>query len=410
MARRIAYRSLGTFEFLAREETDEFFFLEINPRVQVEHTVTEEVAGVDLVRAQLLVAQGASLAEAGADGPASANSDDALTPPPRGCAVQLRLTAESVHAGWSVSVGRIASFGFPGGNGVRIDTALVHGAPAVVGADFDALLAKIVVRGATWGEVVAKAARALRETRVEGVNTNLDALRGIVASEDFREVRCDTTWLEAKMDEVLRVGREISREAKKKAGQQDGSSASSSAANLTGSSSSAVVLRKGDAWKLTLTPTDAGSSSSSNGDAPPHHIKLLRVLRNEFPSSLAADIAYTAPSTSSPTTFRLDLAATTASSGSIMAASKHRRGDAGNPAHVVIPFPGRLVEVLVDVGDTIREGDVVCVVQQMKMELEVRAPRAGRVVWITEAEDGEDVAEGSLAAEVELEGETRPKL
>jgi biotin carboxyl carrier protein len=73
----------------------------------------------------------------------------------------------------------------------------------------------------------------------------------------------------------------------------------------------------------------------------------------------------------------------------------------------VIPFPGTLIEVLVDEGDILREGDVVCIVRQLKMELEVRAPKAGRVTWITDAEDGEEVAEGVLAAEIEVGPEPR---
>jgi biotin carboxyl carrier protein len=87
--------------------------------------------------------------------------------------------------------------------------------------------------------------------------------------------------------------------------------------------------------------------------------------------------------------------------------SQHRRGYPSDPSHIIIPFAGKLVEVLVDKGDVVKEGDVICVVQQMKMELEVRSARSGRVTWVTQAEDGEDIAEGVLAAIVEVDRETR---
>ena len=419
MARHIDYVSLGTFEFLARCDAGaphEFFFLEVNPRLQVEHTITETLTGCDLVRAQLLVAQGAAFGDAalGLDG---LPVDPALPPPPRTHAIQCRVTAERVHSGWSLSVGRVADFNLPTGSGVRVDTALLHGHAAVVGPDFDSLLAKIVVCATTWGATVAKARRALADTRVVGVSTNLDALRAVAASDDFAQGRCDTTWLERELPTLLREGLEASRTLDAAGFLQEGATARGSA-DLVGASSSAVVLRKGDAWTLTMMAPEnvdkPSSGATTSAPTQPHHLKLLRVLRNEFPAALAAEVAYTTPSgpdpVSGPQHFRLELAATSASSGSIMAASKHRRGDASKAGHVVIPFAGRLVEVLVDVGDVVRKGDVMCVVAQMKMELEIRSARAGRVVWITEAEDGEDVAEGSLAAELEVEEEQRPKL
>lgn len=431
MARRIGYASLGTFEFLARCDMDaphEFFFLEVNPRLQVEHTVTEALAGCDLVRAQLLIAQGAALDDA-ALGLKGVSSDPALPPPSRMHAIQCRLTAERVHSGWGLSVGRIADFNLPTGAGVRVDTALLHGHAAVVGPDFDSLLAKIVVSAVSWEAAIAKARRALADTRVIGVSTNLDALRAVAASDDFAQGRCDTTWLERELPALLREGLEASRTIDAAGFLQEDATARGSA-DLVGASSSAVVLRKGDAWTLTMMPAEDADMPSGGAPAPasssvstlatmqprpqPHHLKLLRVLRNEFPAALAAEVAYTTPSgpdqISTPQHFRMELAATSASSASTMAASKHRRGDASKAGHVVIPFAGRLVEVLVDVGDVVQKGDVICVVAQMKMELEIRSARPGRVVWITEAEDGEDVAEGNLAAELEIAEEQRPKL
>ncbi|KAK8078489.1 hypothetical protein PG996_004659 [Apiospora saccharicola] len=405
MAEAVKYLSLGTFEFLANPDTREFFFLEVNPRLQVEHTVTECITHVDLVKAQLDIAQGVALDDALVP-LASLTSSNALAEPPRLSSVQLRLTAENVHNDFSISIGRITNFALPSGNGIRVDTHLVPGTPTVVGADFDSLLAKIIVTGASWTDVVAKCRRALEDTRVEGVQTNLDILRTIVASPDFVNGACDTSWLEREMPRLLESGKRISEELVAAAADigigED--STSNPAAAASGGSGSSVLLRKGDAWALKLAPkNDATSKQTSEPQV--HHLKLTRVLRNEFPSLLRAEIEYTNPNTAvtGPQAFLLEAASSTASAGSVLAEAKHRRGNPCDPSHIVAPFPGKLVEVLVDEGDLVQRGHVVCVVQQMKMELEVRAARAGWVRWVTEAEDGEDIAEGTLIAELELE-------
>ncbi|KAK8106912.1 uncharacterized protein PG998_008925 [Apiospora kogelbergensis] len=393
MAEAVKYLSLGTFEFLANQDTQEFFFLEINPRIQVEHTVTESITGLDLVKIQLDIAQGVSLDSL----PLSSLPSDPVKPP-RLWSVQLRLTAENVHNDWSLSIGRITNFSLPTGNGIRIDTHLVPGSPMVIGADFDSLLAKIIVTGGSWSDVVAKCRRALEDTRIDGVKTNLDALHAIAASPDFAKGACDTSWLEKGLPNLLETGKRISENlVSNDASIRDDSSSTEAAPG--GGSGSTLLLRKGDAWALKLAPQNGASEQAS--EPPVHHLKLSRVLRNEFPALLRAEVEYAHPGAAAPQTFLLEAASSTASAGSIMAASKHRRGNASDPAHVVAPFPGRLVEVLVDEGDAVRPGQVVCVVQQMKMELEVRAARAGRVRWVTEAEDGEDIAEGTLIAELE---------
>ncbi|KAI0177611.1 hypothetical protein BJ166DRAFT_561251 [Pestalotiopsis sp. NC0098] len=397
MAAKIRYLSLGTFEFLANPSTGEFFFLEINPRLQVEHTITEAITDLDIVQTQLRIAQGARLdsPDIGFIGTAPA----AREPPPRKHAIQLRVTAENVDAGWSLSVGKISDFHFPSGNGIRVDTSLIGGRSSVVTSDFDSLIAKIIVSAATWDAVIKKARRALEDVRISGVKTNLDVLRGIMASAAFQSGSCDTEWLEANMAELLQSGRQITA---------TNSANESAGTNLSGMSSSTVLFRKGDAWKIKLTPKST-AGSNSNSEPAAHHLKFDRVLRNEFPSLLAADISYSSPSHPEAQLYGLTLSSTQASSSSTLSGAKHRKGAASDPRHVVIPFPGRLVEVLVDEGDEVRQGDVIAVVQQMKMELDIRSPSHGRVVWVTEAEDGEDVAEGMLVAELALSSE-RAKL
>ncbi|MET8244174.1 carboxyl transferase domain-containing protein [Streptomyces sp. NPDC005202] len=176
LARAARCTSLVTFEFLVRG--DEFHFIEANPRLQVEHTVTEEVTGVDLVAAQLRLAAGETLADLGLAGPPTA---------PRGFAVQARVNAEVTAADGSVrpSAGRITRFDVPTGPGIRVDTAVRAGAE--VGVRYDSLLAKVVahVPHGEVGAACARVRRALGEFAVEGVRTGIPLLREVLARPGF---------------------------------------------------------------------------------------------------------------------------------------------------------------------------------------------------------------------------------
>ncbi|MFI5689364.1 carboxyl transferase domain-containing protein [Streptomyces sp. NPDC051636] len=176
LARAARCTSLATVEFLVRGE--EFHFIEANPRLQVEHTVTEEVTGVDLVAAQLRLAAGDTLAGLGLSGPAA---------PPRGFAVQARVNAEVTAADGSVrpSAGRLTRFDVPTGPGIRVDTALRAGAE--VGVRYDPLLAKVVAHVPHGGveAACARVRRALGEFAVEGVRTGIPLLRDVLARPGF---------------------------------------------------------------------------------------------------------------------------------------------------------------------------------------------------------------------------------
>jgi pyruvate carboxylase len=383
---QVNYSSLGTFEFLVRTSPPEFYFLEVNPRLQVEHTITESVAmGIDLVKMQLLLAQGEALPELGI----SHLPENPEIPPPI-YSLQLRVTAEDVSNDWTLSVGKINSFRFPAGNNVRVDTHLLPSRATVIGTDFDSLIAKIIVTAPTWDDVVRKAKRALADTYIEGVKTSLEVLRGIVASETFAVQGCDTQWLEANLPQILESGKQISS-------QSTNNSALMSSTPTSVAAASNVLFRKGDAWSISLTPS---AKSHSEAKPTPSHLQLTRIHRNEFPTSLTASILYTSPA-SAPTPYTLTLASTTASFASLSNAATHRRGDPGNQNHIVIPFAGKLMEILVDVGDEVKKGETVAVVRQMKMELEIRASKGGRVSWVYEGEEGNEVGEGVLLAEIE---------
>ncbi len=191
LTRAARYESLGTVEFLV--SGDELFFLEANPRVQVEHTVTEEVTGVDLVRAQLRVAAGASLADLG------------LAEPPvvRGVAVQARVNLESLAADGTPlpASGVMTAFAPPAGPGVRVDTC---GYPGYrVSPRYDSLVAKVVCRGDDFAAAVARLDGALGEFRLEGVASNLDLLQAITRDADFTAGRWDTGFLDSHLPALL---------------------------------------------------------------------------------------------------------------------------------------------------------------------------------------------------------------
>ena len=186
----VPYCGLATVEFLVRGR--EITFLEVNPRIQVEHTVTEEVTGLDLVALALRLADGSPLAKAGL----------AEVPPSRGFAVQARLNAETVTQDGSVlaGTGRLDRFLPPGGRGVRVDT---HGYPGYqVSPRYDSLLAKVIASGATLDEALARLRRALGEFDVLGVPVNTELLLAITAGPALREGRVDTGYLDAHLADL----------------------------------------------------------------------------------------------------------------------------------------------------------------------------------------------------------------
>ena len=177
-ARACRYVGAGTVEFLV-DASKTFYFLEMNTRLQVEHPITEETLGVDLVRAQLEVAQGADLPEDWREGRVS----------PRGHSIEMRLYAEDPDTFLPRS-GRLLAYREPAGPGIRVDGGIARGSE--VGLDFDPLLAKLVVRAANRAAAIARARQALSEWVVLGVETNLPLLSSVLASPEFGSGAYDT--------------------------------------------------------------------------------------------------------------------------------------------------------------------------------------------------------------------------
>ena len=185
-ARHIGYVNAGTVEFLV-DQRGTHVFIEMNPRIQVEHTVTEEVTDVDLVAAQIRIAAGATLDDLGLQ-------QESIQV--RGAALQCRITTEDPANGFRPDTGRIITYRSPGGAGVRVDGGTVH-AGAEVSAHFDSLLVKLTCRGRDWTAAVRRARRALAEFRVRGVSTNIPFLQAVLEDPDFAAGGVTTSFIES---------------------------------------------------------------------------------------------------------------------------------------------------------------------------------------------------------------------
>jgi pyruvate carboxylase len=184
-ATEIGYRNAGTVEFLL-DRSGNYVFIEMNPRIQVEHTVTEEVTDVDLVQAQMRIASGESLADLGLS---------ADTVQLRGAALQCRITTEDPSNGFRPDTGRITTYRSPGGAGVRLDGGTTY-TGAEVSAHFDSMLAKLTCRGRDFPTAVDRARRAVAEFRIRGVATNIPFLQAVLDDPDFRAGRVTTAFIE----------------------------------------------------------------------------------------------------------------------------------------------------------------------------------------------------------------------
>ncbi|GAA1478524.1 pyruvate carboxylase [Nocardioides aestuarii] len=184
-AREIGYRNAGTVEFLLDPDGN-YVFIEMNPRIQVEHTVTEEVTDVDLVQSQMRIASGETLADLGL-------SQDTVQL--RGAALQCRITTEDPANGFRPDTGKITTYRSPGGAGVRLDGGTTY-TGAEVSAHFDSMLAKLTCRGRTFDKAVERARRALAEFRIRGVSTNIPFVQAVLDDPDFASGRVTTSFIE----------------------------------------------------------------------------------------------------------------------------------------------------------------------------------------------------------------------
>ena len=179
-AQAVGYENAGTVEFLLAE--GEVYFMEMNTRVQVEHTITEEITGIDIVREQIRIASGLQL---------SVKQEDIIH---RGYALQFRINAEDPKNNFLPSFGKITRYYAPGGPGVRTDTAIYTG--YTIPPYYDSMCLKLVVWALTWEEALARGSRALDDMRVQGVKTTATYYQQILANPDFRSGQFNTSFVD----------------------------------------------------------------------------------------------------------------------------------------------------------------------------------------------------------------------
>ena len=193
LAKGIGYDNAGTVEFLYDMDQNDWFFIEMNPRIQVEHTVTECVTGIDLVRSQILVAAGHTLF-----------SEEIAIPPQEempciGFAIQCRVTTEDPERNFSPDYGRILNYRSAAGFGIRLDAASAD-AGAVITPFYDSMLVKVTAMGRDFPMACQRMDRALREFRIRGVKTNIPFLENVIADETFRSGQAHTKLIDTKTE------------------------------------------------------------------------------------------------------------------------------------------------------------------------------------------------------------------
>jgi acetyl/propionyl-CoA carboxylase alpha subunit len=392
-ARSVHYRGAGTVEFVM-DAGGTFAFLEMNTRLQVEHPVTEQVTGLDLVRLQIEVAAGLPLPAA------------ALAPRLHGHAVEARLYAEDVGAGYLPVTGVLDRFAVAPVPGLRVDTGVATG--SVVSPYYDAMLAKVIVHAPSRSEAVRLLASALRRADIGGLTTNRDLLVRVLEHPDFRAGRIDTGFLE-------RTG--LAAAGPLVSGTEVGGYAVAAALSAQAVSRAAATVQPGipSGWRnnrsahqlvtyrtevaeirVGYTLTRDGLHAEINDE--PMHGLVLHHCGPEIVDLTVADLRrrYRVQHYDE----RSDVAGPR---GTVVLQHVHRFPSPGNadpPGSLVAPMPGSVQRVLVEIGQEIAVGTPVLVLEAMKMEHTLAAPQSGTVSTLT-VMAGDQVDGGAVLAVID---------
>ncbi|MFD4180724.1 acetyl/propionyl/methylcrotonyl-CoA carboxylase subunit alpha [Rhodococcus sp. NPDC058514] len=326
ICKEAGYYGAGTVEFLVQGDT--VSFLEVNTRLQVEHPVTEETAGIDLVLQQFKIANGEEL-------------EFTEDPTPRGHSFEFRINGEDAGRGFLPAPGPVTKFVPPTGPGVRMDSGVESG--SVIGGQFDSMLAKLIVTGATRDQALARARRALAEFQVEGLATVIPFHRAIVEDPAFigngESFDVYTKWIE-------------------------------------------------NEWKNSVEPFTAGEALDED-EALPRQSVVVEVGGRRVEVSLPGQFS---------------LGGGGSANGATRKKPKPRKrgGGAGGAASgdaVTAPMQGTVVKVAVEEGQEVAEGDLIAVLEAMKMENPVNAHKAGIVTGLA-VEPGAAITQGTVLAEL----------
>jgi acetyl-CoA/propionyl-CoA carboxylase biotin carboxyl carrier protein len=324
ICREAGYHGAGTVEYLVGRDGT-ISFLEVNTRLQVEHPVSEETSGLDLVREQFRIADGESLRQV----------ED---PTPRGHSIEFRINGEDPGRGFLPAPGTVTQLRLPEGPGVRVDTGISAG--SVIGGNFDSLLAKVIVTGATRAEALERSRRALGEMVVEGMATALPFHRAVVSDPAFTDepFRVHTRWIETEWDNTI--------------------------------------------------PPFAGEAAGI-AEPEPRETVVVEVGRKRVAVSIPATWGAAATGPAGPATRK---------PGGGPRSAKRAAGAASGDA-LASPMQGTVVKIAVSEGQAVAEGDLVVVVEAMKMEQPLNAHKAGVIKGLSAAV-GDVLASGTVICEI----------
>jgi acetyl-CoA/propionyl-CoA carboxylase, biotin carboxylase, biotin carboxyl carrier protein len=323
------YYGAGTVEFLVGQD-GLISFLEVNTRLQVEHPVTEETAGVDLVLQQFKIANGEKL-------------DLTEDPTPRGHAIEFRINGEDAGRGFLPAPGPVSRFRPPSGPGVRIDSGVESG--SVIGGQFDSMLAKLIVYGANRAEALARSRRALDEFEVEGLATVIPFHRAVVSDPAFigdgESFTVHTRWIETE-------------------------------------------------WNNTVEPFTGGEPLDEDETLPRQKV-VVEVSGRRLEVSLPGDLALGNGATANPDVIR--------KRPKPRKRGSHAGAGAASGDAVTAPMQGTVVKVAVEEGQEVSTGDLVVVLEAMKMENPVTAHKDGTITGLA-VEAGAAITQGTVLAEI----------
>ncbi|MEE2855713.1 MAG: acetyl/propionyl/methylcrotonyl-CoA carboxylase subunit alpha [Actinomycetota bacterium] len=374
-ARSVDYVGAGTVEFIvSAARPDEFFFMEMNTRLQVEHPVTEAVTGLDLVEWQLRVAAGEKLAFA---------QDDIEL---RGHAVEARVYAEDPARGFLPTGGRVLEVSEPSGGGVRVDSSLLTG--TLVGSDYDPMLSKVIAHGTDRGEALTKLDRALSRTVILGVQTNVEFLRFLLADERVQAGDLDTALLDERLadfaplpapDDVLAAAglyrqSALALRARRfgdnpwaaPTGWRVGGSPAPVRTDMRTPLRSATVSVRGLPEAATVQVGEGQTHSAAVHVEPTRMSMTLDGVRRDYRWAEADRHLWIADERG---TWHVREAEE----------NKIHRAAGAQRAEIVSPMPGSVIAVQASSGTGVSEGEVVVVVEAMKMEHSLAAPVSGQV-------------------------------
>jgi acetyl/propionyl-CoA carboxylase alpha subunit/acetyl-CoA carboxylase carboxyltransferase component len=369
LVRAAGYVNAGTVEFLYEPKERLMSFLEVNTRLQVEHPVTEATTGIDIVKLQLHIAAGGTLAEVAA-----------AAPPPFGHAIEARLTAEDPELGFAPAPGRIEHLALPAGPGIRVDTGVAAG--DVIPPQFDSMIAKVIAWGRDRGEARARLSRAVKQTAtvIRGGTTNKAFLLDLLDRPDFVHGEIDTTWLDTMMADGYTPPRRLDVALLATAVEAYDAHAQRQRARLFASAEGGRPEITDETWHQV----------DVRADREPYRLRVSRSRPARYRVQLDGTTVDVDVERPGPFERLLRVGGQAFAVLSVTQGPDYlvevdgavHRISGGEAGLVRAPASAMVVAIPVAAGDQVAEGDVVAVVESMKLETALHAPVAGRVAEV----------------------------